>query len=75
MFHRKHVYHRALAADGMPDFNKYVLNLYRDGVTPENNAASLLWPAVWPGELSANQFAAVGTELGLDQIQRRPTRS
>ncbi|HEX3602082.1 MAG TPA: hypothetical protein VHU84_18150 [Lacipirellulaceae bacterium] len=57
-----------LTADGLPDYAKYALNLYRDGVTPENNAAALLWPAVWPGELSANQYAAVATELGLDQI-------
>ncbi len=57
-----------LGPDGLPDYEKYVLDLYRDGVTPENNAASLIWPALWPGELDPSQFAAIATELGLDHI-------
>src|SRR5690348_1098118 len=47
-----------LTADGSPDYTKYILNLYRDGVTPENNAASILWPALWPAELNPAQYAA-----------------
>jgi hypothetical protein len=57
-----------LAADGLPDYQKYTLNLYREGVTPENNAAALIWPALWPGDLSPKDFAAVAAELGLKDI-------
>jgi hypothetical protein len=38
--------------DGSPDFEKYVLDLYREGVTPENNAAVLMWAVLWPEEQS-----------------------
>ena len=40
-----------LRPDGLPDYEKYVLELYRDGATPDNNAAVLLWQAIWPGDL------------------------
>jgi hypothetical protein len=40
----------------------------RDGVTPENNAAALLWPALWSIELAPPQYAAVAAELGLGAI-------
>lgn len=55
-------------ADGYPEYGRYALELYRKGVTPENNAATLLWPAMWPGELDPPQYAAVAKELGLDHI-------
>lgn len=57
-----------LGSDGLPNYKQYVLELYRKGVTPENNAASLLWPAFWPGELDPPQYAAIAAELGLKQI-------
>ncbi len=57
-----------LGADGLPDYQQYTLNLYREGVTPENNAAALIWPALWPGELSPKDYAIVAKELGLDHI-------
>lgn len=57
-----------LRANGLPDYEKYVLELHRKGVTPENNAAALLWQALWPGELDPPQYAAVAAELGLDEI-------
>lgn len=57
-----------LGADGLPDYEKYVLGMYRNGVTPENNAAALLWRALWPGELDPPQYAAVANELGLKEI-------
>lgn len=57
-----------LGADGLPDYEQHILNVYRDGVTPADNAASLLWPALWPGELSPADYAAVAAELGLDHI-------
>jgi hypothetical protein len=57
-----------LGPDGLPDYEKYVLDLYREGATPENNAAIPLLRALWPGELDPSQYAAVVTELGLEQI-------
>jgi hypothetical protein len=57
-----------LGADGLPNYKQYVLELYRKGVTPENNAASLLWPALWSDELVPQQYAAVAAELGLERI-------
>ncbi len=57
-----------LLPDGLPDYERYILDRSRDGVTPENNAAALLWPALWPGELDPPQYAAVAAELGLDTI-------
>ncbi len=57
-----------LGADGLPDYQQYTLNLYREGVTPENNAAALIWPALWPGELSPKDYEIVAKELGLDHI-------
>lgn len=57
-----------LGPDGVPDYERYVLELYREGVTPENNAATLLWQALWPGELDPPQYAAVAKELGLTRI-------
>jgi len=60
-----------LGPDGLPDYEKYVLDLYREGATPENNAAIPLLRALWPGELDPSQYAAVVTELGLEQIPSR----
>jgi hypothetical protein len=57
-----------LAPNGLPDYECYVLERYREGVTRENNAAALIWKALWPGELSRGDYAAVAKELGLSQI-------
>lgn len=57
-----------LAANGLPNYEQYILQKSREGVTPENNAAALLWPALWPGELDPPQYAAVAAELGLNGI-------
>jgi hypothetical protein len=57
-----------LRPDGVPDFEQYVLDQARAGVTPENNAAALLWPALWPGELDPPQYAPIAKELGLDSV-------
>lgn len=57
--------------DGLPDYEKYLLERYREGVTPENNAAALIWKALWPGELDPSHYAAVARELGLDEIPLR----
>ena len=54
--------------DGLPDYEQYVLELYRDGVTIENNAAPLLLRALWPAELDPKDYATVVMELGLEEI-------
>lgn len=38
-----------LMADGLPDYEAYLLKKLSEGVTPENNAAVPLLKAVWPG--------------------------
>lgn len=55
-----------LRADGLPDFEAYIRDRARSGVTAQNNAAAVIWPMVWPGELSPNQCQPVATELGID---------
>jgi type II secretory pathway pseudopilin PulG len=62
---------KPLGPDGLPDYEQYVLDLHRDGVTPENNAGVLLLRALWPGELDPSQYAAVVTELGMEQMPSR----
>lgn len=57
-----------LGPDGLPDYERYVLEKYREGVTPENNAAVLLWQVMWPGELEPSQYGPMAKELGLKEI-------
>jgi hypothetical protein len=57
-----------LRPDGLPDYEQYVLDQMRAGVTPENNAAALLWPALWPGELDRPHYVLIAKELGLDGV-------
>ena len=57
-----------LGANGLPDYERFVLERAREGVTPENNAAVLIWQALWPGELDAKDYAAIMTELGLEKV-------
>jgi hypothetical protein len=57
-----------LGSNGLPDYERYLLERYREGVTPQNNAAALMWKALWPGELSPQDYAPVSKELGLTQI-------
>lgn len=57
-----------LRADGLPDYEKYVLEKYREGVTPENNAAVLFWQAMGPGDMASDDFANVAKEIGLQKI-------
>ena len=52
-----------LRPDGTPDFEKYILNLYRKGVTPENNSAVLLWQAMWPASAEVNANDLIRQEL------------
>lgn len=57
-----------LLPNGLPDYEGYLLEKYRAGVTPENNAGVLLFQAFWPGELEPNDYRAVCDELGLDAV-------
>src|SRR3954451_11812878 len=58
-----------LGKNGLPDYEKSYLELCREGVTPENNAAALIWPALWKsGELDSSQYEAIAAELGLNSI-------
>lgn len=57
-----------LTADGLPDYARNYLERSREGVTPQNNAATLILPALWPAEYAPAQFAAVAAELGLANV-------
>lgn len=57
-----------LRPDGLPDYEQYVRQKMSEGVAPENNAAVLLFQALWPSELKPDQYDAVLTELGLNEI-------
>jgi hypothetical protein len=57
-----------LGAGGLPDYEQYLLNELRDGVTPENNAVTLLWQALFPADMPPQDIPLVATELGLEQV-------
>lgn len=59
---------KPLSPKGLPDYEQYALERSRKGVTPENNAAALLWRALWPGDLEPKYYAAMADELGLEEI-------
>ena len=54
--------------NGMPDYERFLLERMRDGVTPQNNAATLIWPTLWPGELQPSEYEIVAAELGLTGV-------
>jgi hypothetical protein len=55
-----------LLPSGMPDYRKYLLDKLRDGVTPENNAAVLLWQSIKPDDLKPEEYPIVAKEIGID---------
>ena len=57
-----------LGPDGLPDYEKYALDKSREGVTPENNAAVLLWQVIWPGDLEPSDYESLTAEIGLEQF-------
>lgn len=57
-----------LRPDGLPDYEAYLLEKMRAGVTPENNAAVLLWQALGPIDMSQEEFEAVCREIGLETL-------
>ncbi len=57
-----------LRANGMPDYVEWLLENERKSVTPENNAAVLMWQAMWPGELEEQHYELICDELGIDPV-------
>jgi hypothetical protein len=55
-----------LAEDGLPNYALAMLADRRKGITPENNAAVLLWQAMGPMGMSDEQFRLVCQELTID---------
>ena len=54
-----------LAEDGLPDYQQYFLDQGFEGVTPENNAAVLLWQALWPMNLDEKYRPLMCDALGI----------
>lgn len=57
-----------LGEDGLPDYVAYWVQRASEGVTPENNAAVLIWQALWPGELEPEQQLPMAKALGLAEV-------
>ncbi|NOY42151.1 MAG: hypothetical protein GXP26_09985 [Planctomycetes bacterium] len=57
-----------LGPDGLPDFSAYILARDGKGVTPENNAAVLIWQATWPGELDQKHWLLMAGALGMKAV-------
>ncbi len=57
-----------LGTDGLPDYEAHWLAENSAGVTPENNAAVLLWQAMWPGELEQEHWLPMAEALGMEQV-------
>ena len=57
-----------LRDDGMPDYAQWLLENGRKGVTPENNAAVLMWQSLWPGDLEEQHYKLICDELGIDPV-------
>jgi hypothetical protein len=57
-----------LRADGLPDYEKHFLDVYRRGVTPENNAAVPLLQAIFPSGFDPPEIKAIVGELRMDQV-------
>jgi hypothetical protein len=63
-----------LRADGLPDYEKYILERLREGVTPENNAAVLLLQAMPHEGMSRQEFELVAQEIGLSREDWNATK-
>lgn len=60
-----------LGDDGLPDYEAYLLKNGSAGLTPENNAAVLLWEAMWPGDLPQEHWLPLCSALGMKQVPSR----
>ncbi|MEX2309100.1 MAG: hypothetical protein WD738_15990 [Pirellulales bacterium] len=56
-----------LKPNGLPDYEQYVLDLYRNDVTPENNAAIPLLQLLFPSQVSPTDLRAIVDELGMEE--------
>ncbi len=59
-----------LRSDGLPDYEQYMLDANRKGATHDNNAAVLIWHALWPGQLDPPDYEPMGAELGFKELPR-----
>ena len=57
-----------LGEDGLPNYEAYLLQQGSEGVTPENNAAVLIWQAMWPGELEQQHWLLICNALGMEKV-------
>jgi len=57
-----------LLPNGLPDYEAYMREKLREGVTSENNAAVLLLKATGPGNLAPDDYEAIAAEIGLDEL-------
>src|SRR5690606_2729655 len=57
-----------LKPDGLPDYAQHLRDVYRTGVTPENNAAVVLWQHLWPEDIDPQELVLIREELGLEGI-------
>ena len=57
-----------LAPDGLPDYKAHIIQQDSQGVTPENNAAVLIWQATWPGELAQKHWLLMANALGMKEV-------
>jgi len=57
-----------LGPDGLPNYCEYLLDQSSEGVTSDNNAAVLIWRALWPGELSLEHQLPMCQVLGLQKV-------
>lgn len=57
-----------LGKDGLPDYEAYFMERDSQGVTPENNAAVLIWQAIWPGDLNPEHWLPLCEALGVEAI-------
>jgi len=59
-----------LRANGMPDYAQWLLENQRKGVTPENNAAVLMWQAVRPIDMDMEEqhYELICDELGIEPV-------
>ncbi|MGI9429706.1 MAG: hypothetical protein ACR2NM_13675 [Bythopirellula sp.] len=57
-----------LRTNGLPDYEAYWRQQASVGITPENNAAPLIWKALWPGELSEQHWLPLCAALDMDRI-------
>ena len=54
-----------LDKDGLPNYALAIHQNQREGVTPENNAAALMWQAVRPPEVTDEEYALICREIGI----------